>query len=44
MPIGFDKCRAKGGKIRTKSLSKGRYMRICIVGGKTYRGEIKEKK
>ena len=44
MPAAFDSCRAKGGKIRTKTLSKGRFMRICILGGKTFKGEIKTKK
>lgn len=44
MPAGFDSCRAKGGKIRTKQLGKGKYMHICILNGKTFGGEIKKKK
>jgi len=44
MPAGFDKCRAKGGKIRTKTVGKNKYMHICILNGKTYAGEVKTKK
>ena len=38
---GFDLCVKKGGDIKTKSLSKNRYQRFCILNGKTYTGEIK---
>ena len=34
MPVGFDKCRRAGGKIRTKQLSNGKYMHVCVLGGK----------
>ena len=44
MPEAFDACRRNGGKIRTKTLGKGKYMHICILGGKTYPGEVKTKK
>jgi hypothetical protein len=44
MPAAFEKCRAEGGKIRTMSLSKGRYMHICYLNGKSYSGEVKTKK
>lgn len=44
MPKNFDKCSASGGRIRTKRLSGGRYMRICFKGGKSFKGEIKKKK
>ena len=44
MPAAFELCRKQGGRIRTKKLSKGRYMRICFKGGKSYKGEIKTKK
>jgi len=44
MPKAFEDCEAKGGKIRTMKLSGNRYMHICILKGKSYRGEIKEKK
>lgn len=44
MPEAFNKCVKNGGKVRTKKLSKGRYMHICILGGKTTAGEIRQKK
>lgn len=44
MPLGFEMCRAKGGRIRTKKLPNGKYMHICFLGNKSYAGEIKKKK
>ena len=44
MPIQFENCRKRGGKIRTQKMSKNRYRHICILGGKTFLGEIKRKK
>jgi hypothetical protein len=51
MPEGFEKCREKGGRIRTVSgphklfgLKKGQYMHVCFLDNKMYRGEIKTKK
>ena len=44
MPAAFLKCVSSGGRVRTKRLSKGRYVRICFVGGKSYAGEVKAKK
>jgi hypothetical protein len=44
MPAGFEWCRQHGGRIRTKTLSGGRYMHICFKGGKSYAGEVKTKK
>jgi hypothetical protein len=43
IPEGFDKCRATGGRIRTKKLSGGKYMHICFKDGKSYAGEVKKK-
>lgn len=44
MPEAFDRCRAAGGKIRTKVLSGDRYVRICIDrNGKTHAGYVKHK-
>lgn len=44
MPADFDKCRAEGGKIRTKDLGHGNYMHVCIdKAGKTHAGEIKKR-
>lgn len=44
MPQAFDNCVEKGGEVRTKSLSKGKYMHICILNGKTHPGYVKMKK
>jgi hypothetical protein len=43
MPHAFDSCVKKGGRVRTKSLSKGRYVHICFLNGKSYAGEVKTK-
>lgn len=37
-------CVANGGKVRTKTMSKNRYMRICFLNKKSYAGEVKTKK
>ena len=45
IPAGFNWCaKQKGRRIRTKKLSKNRYMRICYYRGKSYAGEVKAKK
>ena len=45
MPEAFEKCRREGGRIRTMSLSKGRYMHVCYdKAGKSHSGEVKTKK
>lgn len=44
MPEAFEKCRKQGGRIRTLKLSGNRYMHICYLNNKSYRGEIHEKK
>jgi len=43
MPKEFNDCVAKGGKVRTKTLSGGKYMHICYLNGKSYAGEVKKK-
>lgn len=43
MPKDFDNCIKKGGKVRTKTLPNGKYIRICYLNGKSYEGEVKEK-
>lgn len=44
MPKSFDACRKGGGKIRTIQVGKeGKYMHVCILNGKTYKGEVKTK-
>lgn len=40
----FDDCVDKGGYIKTVQKGKGKYQRICIIKGKTYKGHIKKKK
>jgi len=44
MPQSFENCRQSGGRIRTKSLSEGRYIHICFKDGKSYAGEVKQSK
>jgi hypothetical protein len=46
MPAGFNRCRANGGQIFTKTLSGGRYQHYCYDPRthKRYMGEIKKKK
>lgn len=44
MTIGFDNCIKNNGEIKTESLSKNRYQRICILGGKTFAGEVQVRK
>lgn len=52
MPKAFERCLAAGGKIRTKKLSDGSYMKICVLpggtkgprGGRTVGGEVHKKK
>lgn len=45
MPADFDKCVRENGRVRTITLSKGRYMRVCYdKNNKTHAGEVKTKK
>ena len=44
MPASFDKCVSSGGRVRTKTLGKGKYIHICFKGGKSYAGHPKKKK
>ena len=43
MPAEFDACRKNGGKIRTMTLKGGKYIHICVLNGKSYKGEMKTK-
>jgi hypothetical protein len=43
MPKEFDACRKGGGKVRTVQLSGGKYVHVCYLNGKQYRGEVKLK-
>lgn len=44
-PQAFENCIKGGGRVRTKSLSDGRYIHICFPkgGGSGIAGEVKEK-
>lgn len=45
MPVDFDKCVREHGRVRTKTLSDGRYLRICYdKAGKSHAGEVRERK
>ena len=44
MPALFDYCVKKGGKVRTQKLGVDKYVHICILNGKSYRGYVKTKK
>ena len=44
MPKEFDACVAARGRVRTKKLSDGRYIKICWdKEGKSHAGEVHEK-
>jgi len=43
MPEDFLRCIREKGKVRTKTLSGGKYIRICFKGGKSYSGEVQQK-
>lgn len=40
MPAGFDACRKRGGRIKTIKPKPDVYIPVCIIGGKSYRGEV----
>ena len=42
MPKAFEDCVKNGGRVRTKTLKDGKYIRICFLKGKSYAGEVKE--
>jgi len=44
MPRAFLDCIKNGGKVRTISLSDDKYVKICKIDGKSYRGHIHTKK
>ncbi len=45
MPKEFDTCVAAGGRVRTKTMSRGRFIHICFPkgGGPSVAGEVKTK-
>jgi len=44
MPAGFQQCVDNNGRVRTKTLSGGRYMHLCFKDGKSFAGEVKHSK
>jgi hypothetical protein len=44
MPKAFNRCVASGGRVRTKSLSRGRYVHLCFKGHKSVAGHAKTRK
>lgn len=44
MPAAFTNCISRGGRVRTKSLPNGRYIKICFLNGKSHAGEVHTKK
>lgn len=44
MPKPFDNCVKAGGRVRTKSLGGGKFMRICFKDGKSFAGHVQQKK
>ncbi len=43
MPRAFEDCVKNNGRVRTKKLSGGRYIKICFIGSKSYAGETHTK-
>jgi len=39
MPKAFNDCVKRGGRVRSKRISKTEYVKICFIGGKSYTGE-----
>lgn len=44
MPAGFDNCVRNGGRVRTMKMSGDRFVHVCFLNGKSYRGYVKKKK
>lgn len=44
MPAAFDRCVKGGGRVRTKKLKGGKYIHICFLNGKSYKGHVKKRK
>jgi len=44
MPKEFTSCVERGGRIRTKKLSGGKYRHLCFIDGESYAGEVKKSK
>jgi len=44
MPADFERCVRNGGRVWTKTLSKGRYIKICYDKDGSHAGEVHESK
>lgn len=44
MPKEFLKCVLSGGRVRTKKLKGGKYLKLCFKGGQSYAGEVQRRK
>lgn len=44
MPKQFEACVKAGGRVRTKKLKDGKYIKLCFINGKSYPGEVHTKK
>jgi len=44
MPKAFMNCVRSGGRVRTKKLPGGKYIKLCFKGGKSHAGEVKRKR
>jgi len=44
MPKDFEDAVKRGARVRTKRLSKGRYIKIAFIDGKSYAGEVHQRK
>ncbi len=43
MPKEYESCVKRGGRVRTKKMSGGKYMHFCFIGGKSYAEYVKTK-
>lgn len=43
MPRAFERCVKCGGRVRTKQLSRGRYIHICFKGHRSFASEVHHK-
>ena len=44
MPKDFDRCVRRGGRVRTKKLSGGKYIKLCFDESGSHAGHVKKKK
>ncbi len=44
MPKAFNDCVKRKGRVKRRTLSGGRFINICFIGGKSFAGEVMKKK